>query len=176
MDNIGFKWKKFLSKKIKWSVISAYIIIASNILTFLLLISNNISQMLSGYTELSVILDLSYFYWQTIALGGIILTILLRNFKIKRTIIIYPLIISIYQLIFLMIYIEFHISSEYYYSLSDIIFIYIYFVSLMFLYTYFLLNTNKIIFGFIAAITVNIIIIILILFVQIGIPIFLPIL
>ena len=174
LDSIDFKWRKFLSKKIMWSVISAYIIITLNILIFSLLISNNTSQIRSGYTGLSVILDFNYLYWQNMALGGIILTILLRNFKIKRAINIYPLVISIYQLISLMLYISMHISSEYYYSLSDIIFIYVYFASLMFLYAYFLLNTNRIIYGFIAAITVNMIGIILILFVQIGIPIFLP--
>jgi len=171
LDNIGNKWKKFLSKKIMWSVISAYIVLTFNILMFLLLISNNISQMLSEYTGLSVILDFSYFYWQNTAFGGIILTILVRNFKIKRTIIIYALIISIYQLFSLLIYVSNPISSVYYLSLSDIIFVWIYFVSLMLLYTYFFLKTNNVIFGFIAAITVNIIVIMIVLLVQIGIPI-----
>ncbi|MFX0105485.1 MAG: hypothetical protein ACFE75_08340 [Candidatus Hodarchaeota archaeon] len=173
-DNIGFKWKKFLSKRIIWSVISAYIIVTINIVIFSLLIANNMSQILSPYTGLSVILDFIYFYWQNLALGGIILTILLRNFKIKRVIIIYPLIISIYQIISLLIYISFTLPSEYYYSPSDIILVYVYLVSLMFFFTYFLLNTNRIIFGFTAAITVHIIVIILVLFVEIGIPFVVP--
>jgi len=171
LDNIGFIWKKYLSKKIIWSVISTYIVLTFNILILISLISNNISQMLPGYTVLSVILDFSYIYWQNIAFGGIILTILLRNFKIKRTIIIYALVISIYQLLSLIIYVSIPISSVYYLSLSDIIFVWIYFVSLMLLYTYFFLKTNNTIFGFIAAITVNIIVITLVLLVQIGIPI-----
>jgi len=163
-------WKRFLSRKIIWSVISAYIIIIFNIRIFFSLISNNVFQMLLADTGLSLILDISYLSWQNIAFGGIILTILLRNFKVNQTIVIYALLISIYQLISLNIYVSISIP-EYYLSLSEIIFSFVYNVSIMLLYSYLVLKTKNIVFVFIAATTVNIIMIILVFLIQIGVPI-----
>ena len=171
LDNLGSKWRSNLSKKIIWSVFYTYLIIYFNLFLILLLISKE-SIIPLRFTGLSVILDFSYFFWQEVALGGIILTILLRNFRLKRTIIPYALIISMYQLVSLFIYILIHIPSEYYISPSDIIFSYIYLFSLMLIFIYLFLYTDNIISGFIVALIVNSLLISLLLLTQKGILIF----
>ncbi|MFX1317032.1 MAG: hypothetical protein ACFE9T_14310, partial [Promethearchaeota archaeon] len=171
LDRLGSKWRIDLSKKIIWSVFYTYFIIDIN-LFFVLLLTSKDSIKLLRFTGLSLILDFSYFFWQEVAFGSMILTILLRNFKLKRIIIPYALIISMYQLLSLFIYILIHISSEYHISPADIIFSYVYLFSLMLIFIYLFLYTDNIISGFFLALIVNILLISLLLLTQKGVLIF----